>query len=245
MSESQTPILTTEPVDQSRLVWEVAALRAEVDTMKKKAESGRDFGKILAIAGGALGILSAIIAFPKGIKETSDAVFTKPHTSYETTELVVRYNPTAKGFQLELPLYVKNSGSGDDAIRTANSTIYYSPSPSPNNIMKSSSESVDDGVGDFAFYNDAPTNLSQAVSIPRPVAISKQSQKIITLSINTDIGAFAKKGWNLLDVHLSSDRGVDSEVQYCFFLDEQQISDIESLEKDGHKRFLASECGDS
>jgi hypothetical protein len=244
-----TPPPTTVQTDATaspQMREDLRNLKDEVEKLKSESNSKwKKSAAALGVFGGILGILSTMIAFPKSIKEAKDSWFVRPKTTIHVDDMAVSYQPGDATFTLNFPLLLSNDGNADDVIQSADGELIYSANADSQKIDPQHAEIFNAGVGEFTFYDKGSIDSVAATDkVPLPLQVGKNSGRPIFSSILFDKGTFTRAGLNRLNVSLISGTGKRETLSFCFFLDDQQISDLQQAQAVGRKRFLNPSCGD-
>ena len=244
-SEVTTPDMTPPFASDLQHVYEdVKLLQTEVAKLKAEAASGwKKLGVVLGICGGILGILSTLIAFPKSIQEAKDELFARSDIAVQSHDMAVAYEPGDSTFTLKFPILLVNDGNKSGFIRDADSELLYSPNSDPQKIEEDFTQGFHAGSGQFRLYSKGSIDgVSASDVVPLPLSVGKQSDQPIFFSILFDKGTFTKAGFNRLNVDLIPQEGKKQRFSFCFFLDDQEIQDLQQSRVGGRKRFLTPTC---
>lgn len=222
--------------DEALIVSEIERLRQDIDGLKSPSKDPwRKFATSLGIIGGLLGILSALVTFPKNLRDTLDSVFPRANITYEQTSMSIKFDPVHPAFKLAVPVYIHNVGSATDTLDTATGRIMYSPAMASGAIQTDNVQEFDAGPGDFTFYDKSDMTLL-------PMPFGSEEGKTILISIDFDNGTFAKAGQNTLELDLTTGGKTMKAIRYCFYLDDQQIKELQSSKQETGKTFLNPLC---
>jgi len=226
-------------IDQSLIVSDIRRLQHDVDDLKSRPNNPwQKLASSLGVVGGLLGILSALVTFPKSLHDTLISVHPEANFKYESQMLILRYDPIHPAYYLTIPIYIRNDGSAIDTLEYAQGHLTYSPVLASGSSDTINTQGFDAGPGDFKFY-DKP---DQSEVIPLPIQIGSNEGKLILVSINFDNMTFAKQGQNSLEVNLTTGSHTKYRLQYCFYLDDQLLEELKDNVPPAGNTFRTPQC---
>jgi hypothetical protein len=88
-----------------------------------------------------LGVIGALIAIPKGVKDAIEAVNQKPKTSVDLGRpLAIRYDPQKQVLKFDIPMVANNEGNANDLIERLSGKVHAAPDNANSPIVISNIE---------------------------------------------------------------------------------------------------------